>query len=291
MNCDNIIEKANGIIIKDIHDFGIHETLDNGSTFRWFTNGSFHYGVVRNKMIVVGYVKGTNDLFIGNINKEEFKNYFRYYFDCDTDYDFYYNQIRNDNIELQKYLPKQSKLRLVNQDFLESFVCAYISQNNNIERIKQIVYRLCVKLGEPVEFSGLRSYTFPTLAQLCTLTEDDYKALGFGYRAKGMVVNMNFLASLNVKDFKEYFSTWEYKEVLGFLMNRQQIGPKVANFIISMSHISKNYEDAFVVDVWIKRALQDIFGVSYITQEWLDEHFKHKALAQQNLFYYYRGSK
>lgn len=65
-----------------------------------------------------------------------------------------------------------------------SFLC---SQNNNIPRITQILKSIREEYGDKIVLDDAKStvfYTFPTLEQLKEASEEDFKAIGLGYRAK-----------------------------------------------------------------------------------------------------------
>jgi len=79
-------------------------------------------------------------------------------------------------------------LRLLRQDPVEclfSFIC---SQNNNIPRITKMIESLCSSAGSYLGLkNGIKWYSFPTLKEMCKVTENQLKTLGFGYRAKYIV--------------------------------------------------------------------------------------------------------
>lgn len=290
-----ILEHDKGIVITDVSHFGLRETLDNGSTFRWqYMNDNRYLGVVNNKVIQV-MTLSNNRLFMDNITAKEYETYFRNYFDFNSDYDTIYKALLN-NETLNKLVPKTTPLRLLKQDFVESFISAYISQNNNINRIKGIIYRLCEYCGNHLAYRDRMFYTFPTLKQLNNLTVNEFKFLGLGYRAEGIVKAITRLLILeNEKgNLNEYIKSLDYSDLYYYLMDFKGIGDKVANFIIAMTGSCRDYMAAFVVDVWIKRAIHDLFNVNTdnISElEGLKEKvFKnYNAIAQQNIFYYYRN--
>lgn len=81
-------------------------------------------------------------------------------------------------------------LRQPPDECLFAFIC---SSNNHVARIEGMVGRLCASygtclgVGADSEGAGAASepyYAFPTAEQLAKATEEELKALGFGYRAK-----------------------------------------------------------------------------------------------------------
>lgn len=284
----------NGIVLEKVKNFGLGETLDNGSTFRWTKLDEFRYlGVVHDKVLQLGYVS-PNFLYIDNITLDEFEDYFKVYFDLELDYAKVNSVLKEDKV-LDKLIPSNNGLRLIKQDFLESFVSAYISQNNNIQRIKATIRKLCRKSGEEINYKGKIFYGFPHLDKLSKLTIDDWTDIGLGYRAKGIHTAIIYLKDLEsrVGNLDRYFMKMEYAELKEELMLFKGIGNKVADFIITMTGRCDNYIHAFTMDVWIKRAVRELYNLdcaNKIAMHKLDtEVFKgYTAIAQQNIFYYYR---
>lgn len=295
MDYDKVIQLKKGIALFGVRNFGLRETLDNGSTFRWYFIKDTAIGVVNGKPIMLKYFDDTT-LVIRNVNLKEFYEYYENYFDLKTEYQPIINFILDNNVELRKLIPRQTKLRLVKQDYLESIISAIISQNNNIPRIKQTINRLCYLHGNEIKYEGLKFYTFPTLDKLATLTVDDFNKLGCGYRSKGLVEVISYLVAIVKTEgsLSNYYDKFSYEELVNKLIKYRQVGNKVANFIITMTGSCKDFNKSFVIDTWIIQAMQDIFNVfpsnSKEFKLWLNNHFgEYQAIAQQNIFYYYRN--
>jgi N-glycosylase/DNA lyase len=75
-------------------------------------------------------------------------------------------------------------LRQPPDECLFAFIC---SSNNHVSRIEGMVQRLCAAYGTCLgvhEASAEPYYAFPTPEQLAGASEEQLRALGFGYRAK-----------------------------------------------------------------------------------------------------------
>lgn len=284
----------NYAIIKDITHFGLKETLDNGSTFRWSALEANRFlGIVHNKVIQVA--RQGNDIIIHNISQAEYENYFKYYFDMETDYSSIYEILKEDET-LDKLIPSNCPIRLVKQDFIESFISAYISQNNNISRIKGIIYKLSVAFGNPIKYFDKTFYSFPSLEILHTATEQQFQSLGLGYRAKGLKLAIARLIEYEklYGDLDKFTSKMCYADLYYWLIDFKGIGDKVANFIIAMNGQCKDYMSSFTIDTWIKKAIPDLFQIETSDTSRMEELkcnvFKNfNTIAQQNIFYYYRN--
>ena len=75
---------------------------------------------------------------------------------------------------------------MLNQHPLEALVSFISSSNNNIDRIQQMMIKLCQAFGGHVAcHGGVDYYSFPSLSKLCAVgVEGHLRELGFGYRAK-----------------------------------------------------------------------------------------------------------
>ena len=85
-------------------------------------------------------------------------------------------------------------LRILRQDLWETIVTFLICQQNNIPRIENIVAKLCKPYG----------CQFPMANMLSKYTEDDFLALGLGYRAKYLrnIVKAAMDGDLNLDELK-----------------------------------------------------------------------------------------
>lgn len=70
-------------------------------------------------------------------------------------------------------------IHILRQDPIEAIFSFIISQNNHIPRIKGIIERICVTLGEDMG----EYHAFPSVEKLASAGEDFYASIGAGYRA------------------------------------------------------------------------------------------------------------
>lgn len=295
MDYKEATQETNGVLLTGVRNFGLIETLNNGSTFRWAVRADKAVGVVNGKIIILKYLDKTS-LLIQNITLQEFYDFYENYFDLRTEYQPIIDSLRHKNEPLAKLIPAESKLRLVKQDYLESIITAMISQNNNITRIKRIVDNLCNRYGKLIYVGRRKIYAFPTLEKLLTLTVDDFKSAGCGYRSEGLYLMCKRLEQITKEygSLANYYDAMTYDCVERILMYEKQVGPKVASFVVTMTGTCKDFNKSFVIDTWISIAMKNLFNVyadkSPQFNKWLETHFGDNcAIAQQNIFYYYRN--
>ena len=267
------IASENFILIPDVRDLDLEQTLDCGQSFRWTKqdDGSFS-GVAFGKYVNIS-LDGT-DMVIKTAAPEDEKIW-REYFDLELDY----GKIRGDISKLHPVLEEAARyapgIRILRQEPYEALCTFIISQNNNIKRIKGIVARLCESFGDEID-EGV--YTFPNAERLAELTPDDLAPLRAGFRNRYIIDSAKKVASGEVD--LELCKTADYEAARAELMKITGVGVKVADctLLFGMHRV-----EAFPVDVWMKRAMEKLFpGMS------ANDFGEYAGIAQQYIFHYSR---
>jgi len=267
------ISSENFIVIPDVRDLDLEQTLDCGQSFRWEkqNDGSFS-GVAFGKYVNIS-LDGT-DMIIKNAAPEDEKIW-REYFDLELDY----GKIRGDISKLHPVLEDAARyapgIRILRQEPYEALCTFIISQNNNIKRIKGIVARLCESFGDEID-EGV--YTFPTAERLAELSPDDLAPLRAGFRNRYIIDSAKKVASHEVD--LELCKTADYEAARAELMKITGVGVKVADctLLFGMHRV-----EAFPVDVWMKRAMEKLFpGMT------ANDFGEYAGIAQQYIFHYSR---
>lgn len=268
--------KNNSVIISDIDDFSLNDTLDCGQCFRWDINeDGIYHGIAFGKCLDIEQKQ--NEIIIYNTNKEDFESLWLNYFDLNTDYHIIKNEFAKDDI-LKKAVQYAPGIRVLRQDGWETLLSFIISQNNNIKRIKGIIRTMCERYGNPI---GNGDYDFPTADVLASLTVDEIFELKCGFRAKYISDCAKKVASgeININEIYK-MDTPTAKEKL---ITIKGVGEKVADCALLYGF---GKMDCFPKDVWIKRAMENLFP------EGLPECAQSNAgIAQQYIFHYARTSK
>ena len=255
------VEK-NQIVVYDMQDFNVKQTLDCGQIFRYQIEGNKATVFSKDKKAVI---ETLNDKII--IITEDTK-YFEHFFDLKTDYATIKSQLKKDNL-LTDAVEYGYGIRILNNDTYEMIVSFIISANNNIKRIKKSIEWLCERFGA----NKGTYYAFPTLGQLKSATVDDYKRAGLGYRAEYL---------------KEFANNWEYisdkvkfdyKSDFELFKSCKGIGDKVSNCICLYGY---NEFDAFPIDVWMKKIIKEEYTDKGRELKIPD---KYAGILQQFMFY------
>ena len=261
-----------GVRVSPVRDLDVAETLDCGQSFRWEEYDGGFRGIAFGREVVMKLEGET--LTIENSTPEDFESIWKDYLDLGLDY----GEIRRGISELHPVLKEACAyapgIRILRQEPWEALCTFIISQNNNIKRIKGIVSRLCENFGESIG-SG---YGFPTAAALSRLAPDDLAPLRAGFRNKYIIDAAKKVAGGEVD--LELCRTLPYEDARLELMKIKGVGVKVADcaLLFGLHRI-----EAFPVDVWMKRALENLFpGMSP------SDFGDYAGIAQQYIFHYSR---
>ncbi|MBE6719429.1 MAG: DNA-3-methyladenine glycosylase 2 family protein [Ruminococcaceae bacterium] len=270
------VKFANGdILVSGVECFDLGLTLDCGQAFRWEkqNDGSFS-GVAGGHFLNISKNED-GDLIFKNTDKDIFDSFFVNYFDLNKDYKKICDTLRQDDL-LKSTIDEYYGIRILNQEPWEALCSFVISQQNNIKRIKLIISRLCREYGDEVSDGW---YSFPSAERLSKLSEDDFAALGCGYRSKYLVKLARDVAdgTVNLQKIKSLPLEEARKE----LLNIYGVGIKVANCALLFGF---QFYSAFPVDVWMKRVME-------YYPDGLPECFDGiEGIAQQYLFHWARNN-
>lgn len=261
-----------GVKIYGVSDLDLAQTLDCGQSFRWTeTDGGFT-GIAFDRKVTMRTNGDT--LFIDNTTVEDYENIWKKYLDLELDY----GKIREDICRIHPILKEASAyapgIRILRQEPWEALCTFIISQNNNIKRIKGIVNRLCENFGEKID----GGYAFPKAESLAELESDDLAPIRAGFRNKYIIDAAKKVSNGEVN--LEKCRTLAYDEAREELMKIKGVGVKVADCALLFG---LHRVEAFPVDVWMKRALENLFpGMTPA------DFGEYAGIAQQYIFHYSR---
>ena len=113
------------------------------------------------------------------------KNFWKSYFDLETDYGSFIRQIDEKDVYLTEAADLGQGIRILRQDLWEMIVSFLISQQNNIPRIRRCISNICERYGERRQGSrGRVYYTFPGPEALASASEEELRDCNLGYRSR-----------------------------------------------------------------------------------------------------------
>lgn len=263
--------KSESLIIPQ--QFDLAQTLDCGQAFRWerTEEPDTWQGIASGRALKITQRDGSHIL---DCSREEFESFWKSYFDLEEDYD----GIRNRLCTLSPVLKEASSyapgIRILRQDPWEALCSFIFSQNNNIPRIKGIIGRFCMLLGEKTP----AGYSFPSPKDVAGCTPEDLAPVRSGFRAKYVIAAARKL--VEEPDFLEEVRRLPLDQARARLMEIRGVGPKVAECALLYGF---HRTECFPLDVWMKRVMTCLLPCCK------PEDFGADAgIAQQYLFHYSR---
>jgi N-glycosylase/DNA lyase len=266
-------------------DLNLEHTLECGQAFRWEERDGFYYGVIGERLLRVKY-DGRRLICESDhpLNKKETSEYFG----LNEDLPCILREIDVDR-HIHRAILKFRGLRILNQGHWECMASFILSSYNNIPRIKKMISKLSEKFGKRLILGQLERYSFPTAEKIAKAKIGDLRKLGLGFRAEYLKAAAYRIATgrLDLNGLEDL----NYEETKKRLISLKGVGEKVADCVLLFSF--KKYE-AFPVDVWIKRGIEDLyFKGSPVSSKKIAEfargHFgRYAGYAQEYLYHYFR---
>lgn len=267
-------------LVYDINksELNLDKTLDCGQAFRWdkqMINNEKHWvGVINGEVWIL---KQSDNKIETNLDYEDIVKFVRY-FNLDLDYTTEIGKIDLNEFEKKSYKFSEG-IHILRQDLLETMITFLMSSCNTMSNIRNIVNKMSKLYGTEIitEFKGetIVRYSFPTLEKLKTLTEEDFKKCGMGFRARYLV---NMVKQLNESYLKQ-LKQMDYKSSMKMLQEFKGVGVKVANCValFGLHHIQ-----AFPIDTHIQQIIDKEFNGKINIQK----YGQYAGIIQQYMFYY-----
>ncbi|MBE7034119.1 MAG: DNA-3-methyladenine glycosylase 2 family protein [Ruminococcaceae bacterium] len=266
-------------MIVTIKDFVPEHTFDCGQCFRWEKQADGSYIGIANSQAVRISAQGEK-VTIDGITEEDYSLFWKRYLDAERDYSTVKNAV-NINETMDRAVKFGNGIRILRQDFFEALISFIISQRSSIPKIKNCVDKLCRLYGEEIVFDGNTYYAFPTPEKIASLTEDEIRALGVGYRAPYILKAAKAVANGEIDEsVLDKLDTPSAREKL---LSLYGVGDKVCDCVLLFS-LGKY--DLFPADVWIKRVMEEEFDSKDAKALGESQFGSYSGFAQQYLFYW-----
>ena len=249
--------------------------MDSAQCFRWQPVGDDAFGCALNGAPVV--LRQTERGI--EVEGEADPVLLRRYLDLDRDYAAIAREYA-DIPAARRAIECFPGLRVMNQPPWEALISFILSANNNVARITNLVGALCVAYGEPCG----AFYGFPTPERLAAVPEAELRALKVGYRAPYLIETARRVAD----GFPlEELCAMPYEAAHRVLTGLPGVGGKVADCVLLFGC---GHTEAFPVDVWVARLLEDWFGIVGRSRAAMGREARarlgaHAGLLQQFLFH------
>ncbi len=269
----------------DLIHFDIAQILECGQVFRFNKNQPHNFTlVVQDKQI--GIVQKSDAVIIENSSSKDINNFWKEYFDLDTDYNQITTILSNKDEHMKQIVKFGEGVRILRQNPWEMLISFIISQNKAIPHIKQCIENISSTYGTLIEGT---THAFPTVEQLINVTEEQLRDCKVGFRAPYIVDATQKIWNQEI-DLSQ-IANMQVDEARTELMKIKGVGPKIADCVLLFAY---NKMSVFPTDVWIKRMVEGLYfdGKDMklnLIQEFAKDYFGELAgYAQQYLFFYGR---
>lgn len=271
-----------------VRDYDLAATLESGQVFRWTPVGGGWEGIVAGRWVRLTATPHT-------LTAET----------CvpQTDWNWLARWLRleDDPAAIVATFPQDPPLvaavracrglRLLRQDPWECLASFILSSTKQIAHIRRIVETLCARFGRPVPVPPGRApgFAFPPPERLAGATEAELRACGMGFRAPYLRAAARAVASGALR--LEALPEFPLAEARQRLMALPGVGRKIADCVLLFAC---GFETAFPVDVWVLRALRQLYFPRRRLPPrrllaFTETHFgPYAGYAQQYLFHYMR---
>jgi N-glycosylase/DNA lyase len=270
-----------------VKHYDLAATFSCGQAFRWRKNGDAWEGVVGARWVRLRQSPAgisAESTSVGNWQ------WLRHYLQVDTELSDIVATFPDD--EAMRAASAYCRgMRLLRQDpweTLASFIC---SSTKQVTQIQQIVDLLSRRFGEmlPIGDGSPPEFTFPTAARIAEASEAELRECKLGFRAPYLLGTARAVASgkINLSQLPNLSLT----EARAQLIELPGVGIKIADCVLLFAY---GFQQAFPVDVWIARALREIYFPKRQPKpprlrKFIETYFgPHSGYAQQYLFHYVR---
>ena len=179
-----VYQRENDVYLEEVRDFDLAQTLECGQCFRFHKLKDNEYIIIAHHIMQrIGQVDDTVIFYDCDI--DTFNDIWYEYFDFGTDYNAIKEYLLQYDDKLKEAIEEKHGVRILKQEFFENLLSFIISQNKQIPHIKKIVDDIAIRYGDELgEYEGRTYYSFPNVEQICDATEEDFKELKTGFRAR-----------------------------------------------------------------------------------------------------------
>ena len=261
-------------------DFDLDRIADSGQCFRWEKADQNTYRIIAGDSCLYITALG-EDRFDLDCSRMEYENFWREYFDLEEDYRSIRERIDPDQDPFLRQAAEYEKgIRILRQDPWEMLITSIITQNRNIPAIRRSVELLAKSCGErKTDRRGQAYFAFPAPEAAAMLSEESLKDCRLGYRWKYIQSAARAVTEgrIDLERLRQEDESSAILELTGLF----GVGTKVASCV---SLFGLHHVDAFPVDVWIRRILEQEYPGGYP----FEQYSPYNGIYQQYMFAYYR---
>jgi N-glycosylase/DNA lyase len=271
-----------------LEDYDLDGTLASGQAFRWRRFEGAWEGVAASRWVRLRMHQ--NQLSAQTALPVSDWQWLRDYLQLDVNLAGILREFPDDK-PMQAAVRACHGLRILRQEpweCLASFIC---SSTKQIVQIEQIIALLCRRFGPPVPVppGHHAAHAFPSYHRLADASESDLRECKMGFRAPYLLATARLLSAGEVD--LTALCRLPLCDARAQLLRLPGVGRKIADCVLLFAC---GFEQAFPVDVWILKALRQLYfprrrvkpaRLRRFTETYFGPYAGH---AQQYLFHYMR---
>jgi N-glycosylase/DNA lyase len=273
-----------------VKHYDLAVTFSCGQAFRWTQNGGAWEGIVGSRWVRLR--QNANGISAEALAAGNWQ-WLRHYLQLDVAVEEIVATFPDDE-PMRASIACCRGMRLLRQDPWESLASFICSSTKQITQIRQIVELMCQRFGEPIAVTGgvPPMFSFPTAARIAATTEPELRECKLGFRAPYLLGTARAVAAGEI-DLSR-LGELPMEEAREALIELPGVGIKIADCVLLFAY---GFPKAFPVDVWIARALRELYfpkrrpkapRLLRFSQTYFGPH---SGYAQQYLFHYMRTTK
>ena len=290
-------------ILLSVRDYDLAATLDSGQVFRWRQIGDSWEGVIGRHFVRL--TQSEDGIHAETAAPVVDWQWLRDFLQTNTDLTAVLKTFPDDE-PMRRAVAACRGLRLLRQEPWECLASFILSSTKQIVQIRQIVSLLCERFGEEISgWEGRRVgdpnfrvgdtpslpklNSFPSPEKIADASETELRSCKMGFRAPSLLAAARQIAEGKLD--LERLRRLPMAEARAELMKLGGVGGKIADCVLLFGY---GFDSAFPVDVWVERALQQLYFPRRRASEkrlrnFAATHFgPHAGYAQQYLFHYIR---
>jgi N-glycosylase/DNA lyase len=282
-----------------VREYDLAATLDSGQVFRWRPQNGSWTGVSGRRWVRLAQLE--NGILAETAPPVKNWNWLSDFLQVEIELESILKTFPDDE-PMRNAVTACRGLRVLRQDPWECLASFILSSTKQIVQIRQIVALLCEQFGEPINLCSVEpvarldsatgqtlQFAFPSPEKIARVTEAELRACKMGFRAPHLLA-----AARQIADGKfdlEQPRRLPLAEARADLMRLRGVGGKIADCVLLFAY---GFDSAFPVDVWVERALRQLYFPRRRVTEKRLRHFAtthfgpHAGYAQQYLFHYVR---
>ncbi len=274
-----------------VRDYDLAATLASGQAFRWKKRDDAWEGVIAGRWVELR--EEPKAIVARTAEAQRDWDWLRHYLQIDVDLEKVLATFPNDDA-MRASVTACRGLRLLRQDPWECLASFILSSTKQIVQIQQIVRAVCECFGSRIAVPAAHEpqYSFPTPERVASAAERDLRACKMGFRAPNLLATAGMVAGGEIDLGR--LADQDCETARTALVQLPGVGEKIANCVLLFAY---GFQDAFPVDVWVRKALLQLYFPRRRPSPQRLERFirtyfgSNSGYAQQYLFHYMRTQR